>query len=249
MTLGKIHSFETFGTVDGPGVRFVVFLQGCPMRCIYCHNPDTWDISRAKYEMSSDAVLEKMTRNLPFYKTGGITVTGGEPLMQLDFVTELFTLAKENGIHTCLDTSGIYFSTSPETLAKFDTLLSVTDLVMLDIKHIDNDEHKKITSHANDAPLSFAKYLNEKGKPMRIRYVLLPGYTDGKNALYGLGEFLKGFTNLEKIEVLPYHELGRAKYENLGIPYPLSNAKVPEADEVSKAYETINSALSSKTDS
>ena len=142
MTKGRIHSFETFGTVDGPGVRFVVFLQGCPMRCIYCHNPDTWDISAAKYEMSAEEVLEKMTRNLPFYKTGGITVTGGEPLMQTEFVTELFTLAKESGIHTCLDTSGIYFNTSESSLAKFDTLLAVTDLVMLDIKHIDTEEHK-----------------------------------------------------------------------------------------------------------
>ena len=243
MTKGRIHSFETFGTVDGPGVRFVVFLQGCPMRCIYCHNPDTWDISAAKYEMSAEEVLEKMTRNLPFYKTGGITVTGGEPLMQTEFVTELFTLAKESGIHTCLDTSGIYFNTSESSLAKFDTLLAVTDLVMLDIKHIDTAEHKKMTGYENGAVLSFAKYLHEKGKPMRIRHVLLPGYTDKKEDLTRLGRFLGDFTNIEKVEVLPYHELGRVKYESLGIPYPLKDARVPMPDEISEAYELISSEL------
>ena len=244
MPTGKIHSFESFGTVDGPGVRFVVFLQGCPMRCIYCHNPDTWDISLAKYEMSAEDVLGRMTRNLPFYRSGGLTVTGGEPLMQIDFVTELFTLAKREGIHTCLDTSGIYFSENPEIRAKFDTLMGVTDLVMLDIKHIDSDNHKKITAHSNSAPLGFAKYLNEISKPMRIRYVLLPGYTDSKEDLTRLGELLESFTNIEKIEVLPYHELGKAKYENLGIPYPLKNARVPSADEVNTAYGIIARANS-----
>lgn len=242
MAKGKIHSFETFGTVDGPGVRFVVFLQGCPMRCIYCHNPDTWDISMAKYELSAADALEKMTRNLPFYKSGGITVTGGEPLMQIDFVTELFTLAKAEGIHTCLDTSGIFFNETPETMAKFDTLLDVTDLVMLDIKHINPEKHKALTTHKNDAVLSFARYLNKKGKLMRIRYVLLPDHTDAKEDLISLGEFLKDFSNLEKIELLPYHELGRVKYEKLGIPYPLSDAKVPTSSEVEKAYSIIEQA-------
>ena len=248
MATGKIHSFESFGTVDGPGVRFVVFLQGCPMRCIYCHNPDTWNISAAKYEMSAEEVLLRMTRNLPFYKTGGITVTGGEPLMQMDFVTELFALAKQNGIHTCLDTSGIYFNQSPDVRAKFDTLLSVTDLVMLDIKHIDSDMHKKITGYKNSAPLCFAKHLNEISKPIRVRYVLLPGYTDSEKALTDLGKFLKGFTNIEKIEILPYHELGKAKYESLGIPYPLGDARVPNADEVNTAYEIISRANANVND-
>lgn len=240
MIKGKIHSFESFGTVDGPGVRFVVFLQGCPMRCLYCHNPDTWDVSDAKHEMSAADVLEKMTRNLPFYKSGGITVTGGEPLMQTDFVTELFSLAKAEGIHTCIDTSGICFSHSPETRAKIDTLLSVTDLVMLDIKHIDSESHKRITSHGNENILGFAKYLDKIGKPMRVRYVLLPGYTDSDEALSGLGEFLKDFSNIESIEVLPYHELGRVKYEKLEIPYPLTDAKVPTEAEVKRAYGIIS---------
>ena len=243
MTKGKIHSFESFGTVDGPGVRYVVFLQGCPMRCLYCHNPDTWDASLAKHELYAEDVLEKMTRNLPFYKTGGITVTGGEPLMQIDFVTELFTLAKEAGIHTCLDTSGIYFNASVEKNAKINTLLDVTDLVMLDIKHIDSEKHQALTGHKNDNVLSLAKYLNEIGKPMRIRYVLLPGYTDSKEDLNGLGSFLKNFTNVEKIEVLPYHELGRVKYEKLGIPYPLKDARVPTHEETENANGLISSFL------
>ncbi len=243
MTKGKIHSFESFGTVDGPGVRYVVFLQGCPMRCLYCHNPDTWDISAAKYELSAEEVLEKMTRNLPFYKTGGITVTGGEPLMQIDFVTELFTIAKESGIHTCLDTSGIYFDSSSEKIAKFNTLLGVTDLVMLDIKHIDSEKHQALTGHKNDNVLSFAHYLNKIGKPMRIRYVLLPGYTDSKENLNRLGDFLKNFTNIEKIEVLPYHELGRVKYEKLGIPYPLKDSRVPTHEEAENANKLISSFL------
>lgn len=243
MAQGKIHSFESFGTVDGPGVRFVVFLQGCPMRCIYCHNPDTWNISDAKYEMSAEEVLEKMTRNLPFYKSGGITVTGGEPLVQTEFVTELFTLAKNEGIHTCIDTSGILFGSSPEAQAKINALLSVTDLVMLDIKHIDNGSHKKITSHGNENVLSFARHLNDIGKPMRIRYVLLPGYTDSENALRGVGKFLKDFSNIEKIEILPYHELGKAKYEKLGIPYSLDGVRVPDASDVDKAYKIITESL------
>ncbi len=240
MIKGKIHSFETFGTVDGPGVRFVVFLQGCPMRCIYCHNPDTWNASDAKYEMSAEDVLEKMTRNLPFYKSGGLTVTGGEPLMQTEFVTELFTLAKNEGIHTCIDTSGILFGSSPEAQKKTDALLSVTDLVMLDIKHIDSASHRLITGHGNENVLAFAKYLNKIGKPMRIRYVLLPGYTDSAEALSGAAEFLKGLSNVESIEVLPYHELGIVKYEKLGIPYSLSGARVPSAEEVKNAYDVIS---------
>jgi len=243
MKKGIIHSFESFGTVDGPGVRFVVFLQGCPMRCIYCHNPDTWDISAGKYEMSADEVLERMTKNLPFYKNGGLTVTGGEPLLQAEFVTELFTLAKEQGIHTCIDTSGICFSNSPEAQAKIDTLLSVTDLVMLDIKHIDDESHRKITGHGNKNVLSLARHLNDIGKPMRIRYVLLPGYTDSKEAVEGVGKFLNGFKNIEKIEVLPYHELGRVKYERLGIPYPLNDARVPTADEVKSAHDLMLCSL------
>ncbi len=240
MLKGKIHSIETFGTVDGPGVRFVVFFQGCPMRCLYCHNPDTWEISRAKHELSSDEILERMTRNLPFYKTGGITATGGEPLMQIDFLTELFAKAKKKGIHTCLDTSGITFRRETEILAKFDTLLNVTDLVMLDIKHMDEEKHRELCSHANSQVLDFAHYLNEKCKSVRIRYVLVPGYTDGIDALTKLGRFLSELSTLEKLEILPYHELGKVKYEALGLPYPLKDVRIPNNDDVKRALEIIS---------
>ncbi|MBQ9070721.1 MAG: pyruvate formate lyase-activating protein [Clostridia bacterium] len=241
MLKGKIHSIETFGTVDGPGIRFVVFFQGCPMRCLYCHNPDTWEISDAKLELTAEEVLERMTRNLPFYKSGGITATGGEPLMQIDFLIELFSLAKQNGIHTCLDTSGIFFTEGMR--AKIDTLLELTDLVMLDIKHMDNASHRALTGHENVFPLAFARYLNEKKIPMRIRYVLLPGYTDSSECLLALGEFLRGMENLEKVEVLPYHLLGRVKYEKLGLPYALDGIEAATEGEANRALEIIQSKM------
>ncbi len=238
---GKIHSIETFGTVDGPGVRFVVFFQGCPMRCLYCHNPDTWDISCAEGEYTADELIEQMIRNLPFYSSGGITASGGEPLLQIDFLTELFRLAKSHGIHTCLDTSGITFT--PENTVKFDTLLDVTDLVMLDIKHIDDAAHVCLTKRSNSTTLAFARYLRERGVAMRIRYVLVPGYTDSREALEGLGKFLRGFDNLEKLEVLPYHVLGKAKYENLGIAYPIPDVPPATEDEARRAHELITLAM------
>ena len=173
---GYVHSFETFGTVDGPGVRFVVFLQGCPMRCLYCHNPDSWGHGGKEYSASD--VLNKMTRNISFYRTGGLTVSGGEPMLQLDFLIELFSLAKDKGIHTCLDTSGCVFDRkNSERLSKVDKLLSLCDLVMLDIKHIDKSEHIKLTGHTNENVLDFARYLNEKGVKMRVRHVIVPEIT------------------------------------------------------------------------
>lgn len=242
MRKGKIHSIETFGTVDGPGVRFVVFFQGCPMRCLYCHNPDTWEISHAKLELSAEELLERMTRNLPFYKTGGITATGGEPLMQIDFLTELFSLAKQAGIHTCLDTSGVTFSRDEKSLAKFNTLLDVTDLVMLDIKHTDKERHLALCGRGNAAALDFARYLSEIGKPTRIRYVLVPGYTDAEDDLNALGKLIAKMDNLEKLEILPYHELGKVKYASLGIPYKLEGTRVPNAEDVERAMKIIENA-------
>ncbi len=219
---GRLHSIETFGTVDGPGLRFVVFLEGCPMRCLYCHNPDTW-VPKAGQKHSASALIDRMKRNIEFYRSGGLTATGGEPLMQLDFLIELFELAKENRIHTCLDTSGVTFNESPAYLERLDRLLAATDLVMLDIKHMDEDKHRELTGHSNKNILAFAKYLQKKGKKMRVRHVIIPGYTDGEEELAALGRFLKDFDNIEKIETLPYHTLGKAKYENLGIPYPLGD--------------------------
>ena len=239
---GIIHSIETFGTVDGPGVRFVVFFEGCPMRCLYCHNPDTW-VQGAGEHYSASALIERMLRNRTFYKTGGITATGGEPLMQLEFLTELFELARAEGIHTCLDTSGVTFHETPNYLEKLDRLLAVTDLVMLDIKHMDEAKHKALTGHGNKNILAFAKYLQKKGVPMRVRHVIIPGYTDGEEELAALGRFLKNFDNIEKIETLPYHTLGKAKYEKLGIPYPLGDTPALTAEDAKTALAIIKANM------
>ena len=239
---GRIHSIETFGTVDGPGVRFVVFFQGCVLRCQYCHNPDTWSFnSGTEYEASS--IIEKMKRNKEFYLTGGITATGGEPMCQIDFLIELFSLAKKEGIHTCLDTSGVMFDKAK--LEKIDRLLDVTDLVMLDIKQMDEKKHIALTGKPNANILDFAKYISKKGNKLRIRYVLVPTLTDDECDLISLGSFLKELTTLEKLEILPYHTLGTVKYKALNILYPLEN--IPEATEenVQRALSIIKSSKNS----
>ncbi|MBR6852028.1 MAG: pyruvate formate lyase-activating protein, partial [Lachnospiraceae bacterium] len=200
---GRIHSTESFGTVDGPGVRFVVFLQGCPMRCAYCHNPDTWDPKGGTPTEASE-IIEQYIRNESFYQGGGITVTGGEPLMQIDFVLELFTLAKQHNIHTCIDSSGImYHPGESEYNKKLDELMKITDLVMLDIKHIDPEKHKWLTQQPNDGILAFAKYLDEKHVDVWIRHVVVPGITDDDEYLYKLGYFIGGLSNLTALDVLP----------------------------------------------
>lgn len=234
--IGRIHSVESFGTVDGPGIRLVVFLQGCPMRCLYCHNPDTWDTEGGTLA-SADEILRKYDSVRAFLKNGGITVTGGEPLMQIDFVTELFAKAREKGIHTCIDTSGITFNHGDTK--KFDELMKVTSLIMLDIKHIDFDEHKKLTSHGNKNILEFAKYTEEKGVPLWVRHVVVPGITDRKEYLYKLGEFIGTLKNVEALDVLPYHDMGRVKYESLGIEYPLRDTKPLGKDNAVKARNII----------
>ena len=215
--LGNIHSIETCGTVDGPGIRFVVFTQGCPMRCLYCHNPDTWGVGENKL-ISASEILAQYESIKEFCK-GGITVTGGEPLMQIEFVTELFKQAQEKNIHTALDTSGILFN--PENTEKVDELIKHTDLVLLDIKHIDDNEHKKLTSHSNKNILAFAKYLSELKKPMWVRHVVVPTINDKEEYLIKLGEFIGTLSNVKALDVLPYHNMAIPKYENLGIDYPL----------------------------
>lgn len=230
---GKIHSIESFGTVDGPGVRLVVFVQGCPMRCAYCHNPDTWEMRDGTLTEPSE-IIDQFERNRSFYHDGGITVTGGEPLMQVDFLLELFTLAKEKNIHTCIDTSGIAYKTtsSPEWLAKLDKLMEVTDLVMLDIKHIDPDKHKELTGQPNDGILAFAKYLDEKQVPMWIRHVIVPGLTDEDSYLFELGYFIGQFKNLKALDALPYHTMGKPKYEKLGLEYKLKDVPAMNQNEL-----------------
>ena len=218
---GHIHSIESFGTVDGPGVRMVVFFQGCPMRCQYCHNPDTWKISGGT-EMTVEEILKQYEASRHFYKGGGITATGGEPLMQLDFVTALFEAAKKRDIHTCLDTSGVTFGReNPEYLMKMDRLLTSTDLVLLDLKQIDAQKHQSLTGHLNENILDFALYLNEKNIPVWIRHVVVPGLTDQESDLYRLGRFIGGQKNVKALDVLPYHDMGKIKYESLGMDYPL----------------------------
>lgn len=218
--LGNIHSIESCGTVDGPGIRFVVFMQGCPMRCQYCHNPDSWGTELNK-QMSVAQILEKYEGVKEFVKNGGLTVTGGEPLMQIDFVTELFKQAKQKNIHTALDTSGILFN--PKNTSKIDDLLQYTDLVLLDIKHIDNEEHKKLTGMPNTNILEFAKYLSEKNIPMWVRHVVVPGITFNEMYLKYLGMFLAELHNVKALDVLPYHNMAVPKYESLGIEYPLKD--------------------------
>ena len=234
---GFIHSIESFGTVDGPGVRFVVFFQGCPLRCLYCHNPDTW-AHHGGTEQDAYEIINKMTRNLPFYETGGITATGGEPLLQIDFLIELFTLAKEKGIHTALDTSGITFD--KENTHKFDKLMDVCDLVMLDIKHMDEGEHIRLTGTSNKHVFDFMDYLKAIKKPVWVRHVIVPDITYKEEWLHALGAYLKGFDNVEKIDVLPYHTMGVVKYDALKDEYPLKDVPPLTKADAQKALEIIN---------
>ncbi len=218
--LGRIHSVESFGTLDGPGIRYVLFLKGCPMRCLYCHNPDTWDAAGGTL-MSADGVLAEYEKNRAFYQKGGITVSGGEPLLQTDFLIDLFRKAHARGIHTALDTSGITFSES--TKEKLRELLSYTSLLMLDIKHIDPARHKALTGHSNEKILEFARFADSLDTPIWIRHVIVKGYTDSPEDLIALGEFIGTLKNLKALDVLPYHTMGRQKYKELELDYPLGD--------------------------
>lgn len=234
---GKIHSFESFGTVDGPGIRFVVFVQGCPMRCLYCHNPDTWSAVGGTQYTAEEVASRILKYKNYFTGGGGATVSGGEPLMQAAFVEELFTILKKTGIHTALDTSGaLYDARNPRA---FDSLLAVTDLVLLDIKHIDDGEHIKLTGRSNKNILAFARYLSDLGKPVWIRHVLVPGITDNDEYLHRLKAFLSTLTNVEKVEVLPYHTMGEVKYNKLGMDYPLKGVQPPSPERVKNAKEIL----------
>ena len=240
---GFIHSTESFGTVDGPGVRFVIFLQGCPMRCKYCHNPDTWKMNAGSVR-SAQSLINEYQRNAPFYTKGGITVTGGEALMQIDFLLELFALAKKNGIHTCLDTSGItYHPGETAYQEKLDKLMTLTDLVMLDIKHMDPQAHLDLTGHDNSRILSFARYLAEKNVPVWIRHVVVPGITDDPQQLTQLGEFIGSLPNVKALDVLPYHIMGVNKYKELDLPYPLEGVPPATQKQAKDAKQIILAAF------
>lgn len=237
--VGRVHSIESFGTVDGPGVRLVVFMQGCPMRCQYCHNPDTWKIGGGT-EMTVEQIMEQYEKNRSFYKKGGITVTGGDPLVQIEFVTELFKAARQQGIHTCLDTSGATFQPGNEArMELFDKLIAVTDLVLLDIKHIDPAGHEKLTGRPLAPILDFARYLDAMSVPVWIRHVVVPGITYDQGELYRLGLFLATLGNINALDVLPYHDMGKPKYEKLGIDYVLKNVRPLKPEEALAARKVI----------
>lgn len=244
---GYIHSIETFGSVDGPGIRFVVFLTGCNMRCQFCHNPDTWELSKGT-EYTAGELLKKALRYKAYWgNEGGITASGGEPLLQIDFLTELFVKAKEQGINTCLDTSGQLFTREEPFFSKFAGLMKYTDLVMLDIKNIDDDKHRILTGHSNANILDCAKYLDEIGKSVWIRHVLVPGgegASDDDGQLHRLAEFIGTLHNVKKVEVLPYHVFGVHKWEMLGIPYPLEGVRPPDKERVENARKILGAEQS-----
>ena len=230
----KIHSFESFGTVDGPGIRYVIFLQGCHLKCKYCHNRDTWDINGGYYS-SLDEILNKIENYKNYIMpNGGVTVTGGEPLLQVHFLIELFKKLKEKNIHTCIDTSGMVDITED-----IKTLLNYTDLVLLDIKHIDPIKCKDLVGVSNEKELKFAEYLSQNNIDMWIRQVLIPGYTDDENDLRKLKSFIDKLNSVKKVELLPYHNMGEYKWKKLGLNYDFKDVKVPTAEEVKKAKQIL----------
>lgn len=241
MTKGYIHSVESFGSVDGPGIRYLIFLRGCHMRCRYCHNPDTWRMpGNTDKTMTVTELLEQAERYRSYWgDKGGITVSGGEALLQIDFLLELFTEAHKRGINTCLDTAGQPFTHSEPFFGKFERLMKVTDTVLLDLKHIDPVAHKQLTGWSNESILQCARYLSDIGKPVWIRHVLVPGITDDEQQLRKLRDFIDTLHNVERVEVLPYHTLGVYKWKQLGIPYTLDGVQPPSREAVKRAEEIL----------
>lgn len=240
--MGRIHSTESFGTVDGPGVRFIIFAQGCRMRCQFCHNPDTWNLNNPDAQLrSADDVLAEASKYQAYWgEKGGITVSGGEPLLQIDFLIDLFQKAKAQGIHTTLDTCGNPFTREEPFFSKFEELMQYTDLLLFDIKHIDTEQHKKLTRWGNENILEMARYLSSIGKPVWIRHVLVPFRSDYDEYLVRLDKFIKTLKNVDKVEILPYHTMGRYKWEDLNIPYPLEGIEPPGQERVDNAKQLLH---------
>lgn len=242
MLKGHLHSVESMGTVDGPGIRYILFTQGCLLRCLYCHNPDTWKINEPSREVTVDEMVNEVLPYKPYFDAsgGGVTVSGGEPLLQMPFLEALFKELKANGINTCLDTSAGCVNDTVAFNCHFDELQKYTDLMLLDIKHIDNEKHIKLTGKPNTHILKFARKLSNMKQPIWIRHVLVPGISDDKEDLIKLGEFINSLDNVEKFEILPYHQLGVHKWKNLGIPYQLENVEPPDDEAVKTAYQYVN---------
>ena len=238
-TMLRVHSVESFGSVDGPGIRFVIFLKGCAMRCQYCHNPDTWDRAGGNLRSVDDVLSQALRYRSYWGEKGGITVSGGEALLQIQPLTELFHKAKDLGINTCLDTSAQPFSRKDGRFSAFEALMKYTDLVLLDIKHIDNDAHKRLTGWENENILDCARYLSDIHKPVWIRHVLVPGINDDDESLHRLRSFIDTLSNVERVEVLPYHALGVYKWEQLGISYKLTDVKPPTEESVLHARKIL----------
>ena len=230
----KVHSIESFGTVDGPGIRFVLFLQGCHLQCKYCHNRDTWNMNGGEYK-SLDDIFEKIMKYKNYiYPNGGVTVTGGEPLLQVNFLIELFKKLKKENIHTCVDTSGMVALTDD-----IKKLLALTGLVVLDIKHINSEKCKNLVGFNNEKELAFARYLSDNNIHMWIRQVLVPGYTDDEQDLLQLKDFISSLSTVDKVEILPYHDMGRYKWENLGFKYELDGVRIANDDDVNRAKNLL----------
>ena len=239
---GRIHSTESFGTVDGPGLRFIIFAQGCRMRCQFCHNPDTWAINNpdATYRTADDVLEEAIKYRAYWGEKGGITVSGGEPLLQIDFLLELFKKAKALGINTTIDTCGNPFTRKEPFFSKFQELMNYTDLLLFDIKQIDNEQHKLLTRQSNENILEMAKYLSEIGKPVWIRHVLVPQRSDYDEYLIRLDAFIKTLNNVDKVEILPYHTMGKYKWDEMGLKYPLDGIEPPTKDRVENAKKLLH---------
>ena len=236
---GRISATESFGSVDGPGIRFIVFVQGCRYRCQYCHNPETWE-REGGYEATAEEIFRQAWRYRPYWKqTGGITVSGGEPLLQLAFVTELFRIAKAKGVNTVIDTAGEPFTYDEPFFSVFEELLPLTDLFLLDLKQIDDAKHRALTGVSNESALALARFLSERSKRMWIRHVLVPGWTTGEDDLRRLADFIAGLKTVDRVEVLPYHAMALHKYEELRLPYRLGDTPAPTAEEIACAEEIL----------
>lgn len=236
---GYIHQLESFGCADGPGSRFIIFFSGCPLRCKYCHNPDTWKMTDGKLYTSDELVKEAMSCKEYWGKKGGITVSGGEPLFQIDFLIELLTKFKALGVNTCIDTAGAPFVKEGEWFEKFKKLMEVTDLLLMDIKHINEEDHVKLTGKTGKNIREMFYYLDEIKKPIWIRHVLVPGITDKEEYLIQTRDFIRTLHNVERVEILPYHGLGAIKYKDLGIEYALKDLESPTVESVKKAREIL----------